>query len=236
MTDTDEHVVAAVDDERRNLDTRENIAHVEREDSGELGASDTRRRTEALNPRPPLDDTRSVNDRRTESMSMDAGAPLPFERVEIRLVHVVRQPGGVVVCSGEPRIPVDDHERLDPFGMRHCGHQSRLRPEAVGDEACTLEARRVHDRDEIVHPALDRTPFAHGIGHADAARSEPEHAGEACERRKPIRDEGLLDERLEVARPVEHDDDAVGAVAKDLVCDVGVARASVLRRGERHWR
>jgi hypothetical protein len=112
---------------------------------------------------------------------MDTRAPLPFERVQIRLVHAVRQPCRVVIGSGEPRIPVDDHERVDTVGIRHSGHQSRLRPEAVGDEGCMLEAGRIHDGDEIVHPALDQVSFANGAGHADAARSDPEHAGEASE-------------------------------------------------------
>ena len=81
---------------------------------------------------------------------MDASAPLPFERVEILLVHVLRQSGGVVVGTGEPRIAVDDHERVDALGVRRGGHESHLRPESVGDEARTFEACGVHDRDQIV--------------------------------------------------------------------------------------
>ena len=84
MTDADEHVVAAVDDERRDLDEGKDVAHVERENRLELGAGDTRRRTEALDPRPPLHDAGPVSDRRAESERMDTGAPLPFERVEVR--------------------------------------------------------------------------------------------------------------------------------------------------------
>ena len=112
VTDAREYVVATVDDERRNLDERENVAHVELENSLELGAGDTGRRTEALDPCPPVHDTGSVSDRRAEPKGMDTSAPLPFERVEILLVHVVRQSGGVVVGTGEPRVPVDDHERV----------------------------------------------------------------------------------------------------------------------------
>ncbi len=169
-------------------------------------------------------------------MSVDARAPLPFERIEIRLVHVLRQPGGVVVGAGEPRVPVDDDERVDPLRMRRRGHENHLRPEPVSDEARTLEVGGIHDRDKIVHPALDRTSFVQGTRHADAARSEPEHAREASERREPVRDEGLLDERFQMARPVEHDDDVMWAFAQDLVGDVRVARADVLRLGERHER
>ena len=106
VTDADEHVVAAVDDERRNLDEREDVTHVELEDSLELSTGDTRCRTEALDARPPLHDTRSVDDRRAEPMGVDARAPLPFERVEVRLVHVLRQPGGVVIGTANLVYPL----------------------------------------------------------------------------------------------------------------------------------
>ena len=147
MTDADEYVVATVDDERRNVDEREDVAHVERENSLELCAGDTRRRTEALDPCPPVHDTGSVGDRRAETKGVDAGAPLPFEHVEVLVVHVVRQSGGVVVGTGEPRVPVDDHERVHPLRMLRGGHESHLRPESVSDEARTFEAGGVHDRD-----------------------------------------------------------------------------------------
>ncbi len=44
---------------------------------------------------------------------------------------------------------------------------------------------------------------------------------------------GCFDERLQVARPIQHDDDVVRAVADHLVGDVGVARPDVLRASER---
>ena len=94
MTDADEHVVTAVDDERRDLHERQEVANVELEDRLELGAGDTRRRAEALDPSPPVHDTRSISDRGAESKGMDTSAPLPFERVEILLVHGSGNPAG----------------------------------------------------------------------------------------------------------------------------------------------
>ena len=177
-----------------------------------------------------------MSDRWAEPKSVDTRAPLAFERIEIRLVHVFRQPGGIVVGPGEPRVPVDDDERIDPFRIHGSSHEHHLRPEPVRDEARALEPCGIHDRDEIVHPALDRTSFSQRPRHSDAACPEPEHAGETSERPEPFRDERLLDERFEVARPVENDDHVMRALAEYLIGDVRVARADVLGLGERHRR
>ena len=45
---------------------------------------------------------------------------------------------------------------------------------------------------------------------------------------------GLLDHGFEMAGPIEHYDDVVGPAAEDLIGDVRVARADVLRLRERH--
>ena len=136
--------------------------HVQLEDSLELLAGDTGSRTEALDARPPLHDTRSIDDRRAEPIGVDARAPLPFERVEVRLVHVLRQPCRVVVGARDPRVPVDDHEGIDPLALLHSGHERHLRPEAVSDEARPLHPGCVHDGDEVVHPFAIGLPSLRG--------------------------------------------------------------------------
>jgi len=101
---------------------------------------------------------------------------------------------------------------------------------AVGDERRLLRAGRVHHRPDVLHPVLRRDGLLwHPVGETDPAHVEPEHPGEARQPVDELLDEALLPDHLEMARPVEHEDDVARPVADDLVGEMDVAAAGIQR-------
>ena len=149
-------------------------------------------------------------------------------------MDLLRHAGRIVVVAREPRETVDQHERVDALGIRGGEHEHHLRRVAVPDQSGALGARRVHDRAHVLHPLLGRDLVADAIREADAAHVEPENAREARQRREEVLDERLLPQHLEVARPVEHEDDVARAVADHLVRDVQASAARIPCPGSRH--
>ena len=98
--------------------------------------------------------------------------------------------------------------------MRGREEQRHLGRVAVRDQRCTLGPCRVHDRADVIHPVLRSDGGSSApIREADATHVEPENAGEPRQPRHELLHERLLPHHLEMARPVEDQNDVAGTVA-----------------------
>lgn len=114
--------------------------------------------------------------------------------------------------------------------MRRSGHDGHLGRMAVGDDRRTRRPGSAHDRDEVVDPPLDGLDSTRGgPRHSNPPHVEPEHASDPPQPVDPFDDERLFGDGLEVASPVENEDDVTRAVVYDLVRDVDIAAADVPR-------
>ena len=154
-----------------------------------------------------------------------------LDLLAVQLLHVRRHAGRIVVGPRVPREAVDEHERRHTLGMRRSGDDRHLRRLALRDDRRLARPDGVHHRLEIVYPRLDRDHSLRDAGarHPDTPHVEPEHREKRRERLMELVQQRLLGDRLEVARPVEDEDDVRRPVADDLVRDVGIAGADVLR-------
>ena len=113
--------------------------------------------------------------------------------------------------------------------------ERHLRRVAVRDEGRLHGVRGVHHRADVLHPVLRGDGLlGHAVGEADPAHVEPEHPREARQPVDDLLDEALLPEHLEMARPVEDEDDVARPAADDLVGEVDVAAACVQRAWPGH--
>jgi hypothetical protein len=113
--------------------------------------------------------------------------------------------------------------------------QRHLRRVAVRDQRRLLRAGRVHHGSDVLHPVLRCDGLlGHAVGEADAAHVEPEHPREARQPVDELLDEALLPDHLEMARPVEDEDDVARPFADDLVGEVDVAAAGIQRAWPGH--
>jgi hypothetical protein len=120
--------------------------------------------------------------------------------------------------------------------MGSCRHDGHLRPVPVGDEMRGGGARRGHDREQVVDPALHRASSGKPSRHADPAHVEPDHTGKLRQPLEKLHEGRLLTEHLEVAPPIEHENKVRRPMADHLEGDVDVAFPDVLRLSERHER
>lgn len=120
----DAHVqlVAVVDDERRNRNERKGIPHVAIEDHPHLGDSGAGASSEPLDFSPPLLDTGTFGDRRSQDPREGSCPPLCPDSLEGHLLGLRWHSCLVVVRSRQTREPVDQDEGLDSLRMRSSGH------------------------------------------------------------------------------------------------------------------
>jgi len=226
----DECVVAAVDQQGRCRDERQDVTDVELVDRPRLRDGHPRRAGEPFDAAPPLDDAGSLRDRRSEHADERARSPLRRDLLDDDVLDLLRHPGGVVVVPSEAREAVVEDERRDPLRVRRGGHERELRRVALGDDGRLPEARRVRDRGDVVDPVLGREhPARHGVGQPQTAHVEPEHPPQPPEHVEEVEEEGLLPEHLQVAGPVEHEDELALALAEDLVRELELPARDVLR-------
>ena len=235
MGRTHEGVVSVLDDEGRDPDQREDLAHVEGQDRAHLCDRGAGGRREALDPAVPLLDPGIRGDRRSEVRGGRPRPPRLLDLCEQPPGRLGRHPCGIVVGPREPREAVDKDERGHPVRMRRGGHERHLNSVAVGDQSRLLRACGIHHGADIVHPLFRRDRVLdHTVGETDTAHVEPEHAGVTVQRRDELLDERLLPDRLEVARPVEHEHDVAGTLADRLVGEVDVTAFRIQRPRRGH--
>jgi hypothetical protein len=189
------------------------VSDVELEDRVPPRACADRRCTEAFNP-PPLDDARSIGDRRAEDVRHRPVSTAPRSARHTR-PGPWGHSGRIVIGARETGESIQEDERGDPLGMRRGDHRRHLRRVALCNERRLLRPRGVHHSDEVVHPRLDWSIADDRGRHPDSPHVEPEDAGKPGETLDELLEERLLRDRLDVAPPVVDEDDVRRAVAVD---------------------
>lgn len=118
--------------------------------------------------------------------------------------------------------------------MGGSGHKRHLHSVAVGNQRRPVGACGVHHRDDVLHPILGCTRLLDdAVGETDAAHVKPEDASVAIQRTYELLDERLLPDGLEVAGPVEYENNVARTVADRLIGEVHVAALRIER--PRRW-
>jgi len=99
------------------------------------------------------------------------------------------------------------------------------------EERGTLRTDGLEDCADVVHPLLERRqPVVRDtVGQPSATLVEQDEPREGCETLEEVRHRRLLPHHLDVRHPTRHVDEIARAIPDDLVRDVQVAAAGVLR-------
>jgi len=82
--------------------------------------------------------------------------PLGLDLLPVDLLDARGHSRRVVVRPREAGETINEDERADALRMRRRGHHRHLDGVALGDNGRLLGLDGIHDRDEVVHPRLDR--------------------------------------------------------------------------------
>jgi len=128
VADPDVRVVAVLDDQRRRVDERKHVAHVELEARAHLRERGAGARRKALLAPPPLLHAGLRGYRGCKQLGHRARptAPPGFDQLEHGLPCLGRHPDRIVVVARESGEAVHQHERGDSLGVRRSEQQRHL--------------------------------------------------------------------------------------------------------------
>ena len=165
----------AVDDQRRHLNRRQRAAHVDVHVHPAQREQRPRAERQSRRARPP-------DDGRIGNVLADASGDRPHQlrvvaqlrepQLGLALVRLARRRPREVRSPDEARLPLEQHERDDAFGIRRCEQDRHGRAVDVPEQSRALDAGRVHHRPDVVHPLLERRHAADAVGRARAALVE----------------------------------------------------------------
>jgi len=143
------------------------------------------------------------------------------------------RPGVVLVGIAPLRERAECDERNRPRRIRGCeehGHAPALR---VAEESCPLRSDRFENGPDVIHALLERRQLVvpEPVGESGTALVEENQARERAEPVEEMRHPGVFPHCLDVRHPAGHEDEIDRAVSHDLIRDVQVATAGVLRLG-----
>jgi hypothetical protein len=222
MRDGGDHVLAAVEDQRRRADRTQNTANVD------LGVHPQQRHCSpgtcghALKAPPPPPRRRIVAPTRQERAEADTGAPAlsvnSRHLLDLLPGHTPRIVGPAHhACVGPP-----EHEVRRAVRIRG-GEQHRQRaPLREPEQRGPLEAHGIHYRTDVVHPLLHRRQLSigHPVGEPSPPLVEVHDAREPVQRRLKTRNPRILSGRLDVADPAAHEHQVDWTGGTDLIGDV----------------
>ena len=225
-----------MEDERRNANRRQDVANV---DLGVHTRQRERRAGARAHPqvgRPPRPKRRIRSHRRRALLDADRAAPLVADpRVEGLPGFVCRSPR--ILRIPEPLgIGPNHHERAGFLRIRRSKERAHRAAFGHADERRVVRSNLLHHRPDVVHPLLECRELRDAIGKARAALVDQDQAGERRQAEQKAREGWLGPEVLEVRDPAHDEDEIARTAADDLVGDVDIAAARVVRLGHRHQR
>ncbi len=230
VTDADVRVVAAVD-ARASAPRRAGAHRARRARSiaRAFASAVPRRCRESLDSTPPFDDSGPVGDRRRRGRGERARPPLSSSSMRQAPARgcAAGMPARIVVVARETGEAVVEHERRHRSGCVAAAMTAICTAWPCATSVARSEPAGVHDGDDVVHPVLGAAALrGTGSRHPDAAHVEPEHARERASDRRNSSISGCSPEHLEMARPVEDEDEVDGPSPKTWYAMLDVAAAA----------
>ncbi len=133
-------------------------------------------------------------------------------------------------------VGANHHERARLLRIRRGKERAHRTALRHADERRVVRSHLVHHRPHVVHALLERRELGDAIGEAGAALVDQDEARERRQAVEKAREGRLGPEVLEVRDPAHDEDEIARTAADDLVGDVDVAAARVVRLGHRHHR
>ena len=222
-------VGAAVDDERRDADRRQQRADVdqrvhlhERLDGAGAGGG-------AAALAPPA--RHRLVGGRAHELHVGLEAPVALQILDVGGARLARRRPGVVVVGVEPlRVGAVEDQRARPLGIGRGEEDRHRRALGVAEQHGAAAVDRVHDRAHVVHARLEVGHAGRPVGEAGAALVEADQAGDRAEPFEEVRVARLLPVLLEVGDEAGDEHEVDRPVAGHLVGDVEVAAARVADR------
>jgi hypothetical protein len=130
-------------------------------------------------------------------------------------------------AADEARRRVQENECGCSFRIGSCEQRGERAPVAEATNNCTIRARGVHDRSDVVHAYLERGP-GNTVRHPGSALVEKEQAANRCEPGEEPRLGRVLPNELYVMGQTRDEDQVERPFADHLVGDVDVAASGVV--------
>ena len=223
-------IATCVDNQRRDLDGGQDVADVDQVVHPQEVRSVARAGAELRKQAPPASYLRVRELARGVVLHSRAGAPGVPNRGHLLLELVFGDSPRVVGSPQSGRVAAVDDQPRGPLGI--CGGEKGRHHAALRDakQRRPLRAHRIQHRANVVHTLLKARRRVHAVRHSAASlveQDEPRKRGEAVQKRSHRRQ---LPDVGQVRDPAQHEHEIYGAVAHDLIGDVDVATASVIRR------